>query len=195
MILRTTLRLMALPFIVILSIATGSAIAQPPGPAPQAATVFRVRAKLTGYDACYACCGKRDGVTASGTDGFRPTGVAAANRLVPLGAYVYIEGLPENPMRLVDDTGGAMRQLARKGYLQFDVRFGDRGRHPKSPHRRALEFGTRWTEVYVYIVNPTEEQRAFFRKNAVMAWDTPLLDPEAAFAGAFERYAMASPQL
>lgn len=188
MILRATLCRLALPFIFICFIATGFVSAQVVGNEP--AMVFRVRAKLTGYDACYRCCNKTDGITAMRTNGFKPTGVAAANSLVPLGSYVFIEGLPENQMRLVDDTGGGMRQLARKGYLQFDVRFGDRQKHRKSPHQRALEFGTRWTEVYVYIKNPTPEQKAFFSKNAVFAWSAPTLSPEEAFSGAFDQYAM-----
>lgn len=176
---------MALPFIVIVTIAIGSADAQIRGMEPQLnAEVFLVKAKLTAYDACMKCCGQVNGKTAMGVDGRKPTGVAAANTLVPLGSYVWIDGLPENEIRLVDDTGGGMRKMARKGYLQFDIRFGG-----KNAHRRALHFGTQWREVYVYIKNPTAAQRAFFNKTALFAWTAETLDPEEAFAGAAEQFA------
>lgn len=57
--------------------------------------------KSTGYDQCYTCCGKTDGITASGTH-------AVANRTVALKGYsygqrIYIEGLG---FYIVEDTGG-----------------------------------------------------------------------------------------
>lgn len=56
--------------------------------------------RLTGYDACIRCCGKTNGITASGT-------YAQANRTIgmkgyPYGTRVYIEGLG---YYIVEDTG------------------------------------------------------------------------------------------
>lgn len=186
LILRATLCRLALPLIFICSIAIGSVAAQVRDTEPKMPVyVFGVWAKLTAYDACTKCCGKVNGKTKMGTDGRTSTGVAAANNLVPLGAQVRIEGLAENPVRLVDDTGGGMRRMARKGYLQFDIRFGG-----KNAHRRAEYFGVKWDFVLVYIQNPDATQLAFFRKNAKFIWNSPTLDVTEAFLGAQEQFAM-----
>lgn len=147
---------------------------------PSAARVFLVRAKLTGYCRCKRCCERyaAAGRTKLGTDARLPTGVAAAQRFVPLGAHVYIEGIP-NPRRLVDDSGGGMRKHARKGLLQFDVRFRS--------HAEALRFGVRYEDVYVFVdgfdpEEPTQEE--FFLGNALFAWDDVPGDPDEAFAKA-----------
>ena len=60
--------------------------------------------KITGYDICYSCCGKIDGITASGT---RATpGRTIAMKGYPYGTRVYIEGIG---YRTVEDTGGFSR--------------------------------------------------------------------------------------
>ena len=56
---------------------------------------------VTGYDICVKCCGKTDGITASGT-------VATVGRTVgcnslPFGTRLYIDGIGE---RVVEDRGG-----------------------------------------------------------------------------------------
>lgn len=49
--------------------------------------------KITGYDPlCAHCCGKSDGVTASGAQA-TPGYTAAAHRDIPFGSVLYVEGL------------------------------------------------------------------------------------------------------
>lgn len=60
--------------------------------------------KITGYDICYSCCGKIDGITASGTKA--TPGRTIAMKGYPYGTRVYIEGIG---YRTVEDTGGFSR--------------------------------------------------------------------------------------
>ena len=55
---------------------------------------------ITGYDACYSCCGKTDGITASGTKA--TVGRTVAMKNVPFGTKIYIDGIGE---RVVEDRG------------------------------------------------------------------------------------------
>ena len=60
------------------------------------------RYKITGYDTCAKCCGKSDGITASGT--IATVGrTCAAPKNIPFGTKLYIEGIGE---RVVEDRGG-----------------------------------------------------------------------------------------
>ena len=61
--------------------------------------------KITGYDVCVACCGKTDGVTASGTQATVGRTCAAAADL-PFGTRIWIDGIGE---RTVEDRGGGVR--------------------------------------------------------------------------------------
>ena len=55
---------------------------------------------ITGYDTCASCCGKSDGITASGA---RATvGRTVAMKGVPFGTQIYIEGIG---YRVVEDRG------------------------------------------------------------------------------------------
>jgi len=56
---------------------------------------------ITGYDICVQCCGKSDGITASGT--YATPGRTIAMKGYPYGTKVYIEGLG---YRIIEDTGG-----------------------------------------------------------------------------------------
>lgn len=56
---------------------------------------------VTGYDTCAACCGKTDGITASGTTA--TAGRTCAANGLPFGTRLYIEGIGE---RTVEDRGG-----------------------------------------------------------------------------------------
>lgn len=61
--------------------------------------------KITGYDICYRCCGKTDGITASGTYATAGRTVAAPYNL-PFGTKLYIDGIG---YRTVEDRGGAIK--------------------------------------------------------------------------------------
>lgn len=60
------------------------------------------RYKITGYDTCAKCCGKEDGITASGV--IATVGrTCAAPESIPFGTKLLIEGIGE---RIVEDRGG-----------------------------------------------------------------------------------------
>lgn len=60
------------------------------------------RYKITGYDTCAKCCGKSDGITASGV--IATVGrTCAAPESIPFGTKLHIEGIGE---RIVEDRGG-----------------------------------------------------------------------------------------
>lgn len=88
--------------------------------------------KLTGYSACVACCGKSDGITASGT-------VATANRTVaingiPFGTKVRIG----NTIYTVEDRGGGLGN----GH-HVDIFF--------NTYNEALQFGLQYSDVYIML--------------------------------------------
>ncbi len=56
---------------------------------------------ITGYDICMKCCGKTDGITASGAKAEVGRTVAASKDF-PFGTVLYIEGIGE---RVVEDRG------------------------------------------------------------------------------------------
>lgn len=80
--------------------------------------------ELTAYCACKKCCGKSDGITASGYKVKEGTTIAVDTKVIPLGTTVYIEGIG---YRMAQDTGSAI-----KGN-RIDVYIGS--------HKKALEFG------------------------------------------------------
>ena len=61
--------------------------------------------EATGYCSCRKCCGKSDGITASGTQAHRGT-IAVDPKVIPLGTRVYIEGMGEFR---AEDVGGAIK--------------------------------------------------------------------------------------
>lgn len=60
--------------------------------------------RITGYDTCSRCCGKSDGITASGTQAAVGR-TCAADKSLPFGTVLYIEGIG---YRTVEDRGGAI---------------------------------------------------------------------------------------
>jgi 3D (Asp-Asp-Asp) domain-containing protein len=95
---------------------------------------------VTAYCPCKICCGKSaNGVTSTGRNAFRFTGVAADPTAIPYGNFVRIPGVG---FRKVDDTGGAMRQSWRKGVYHLDLRF--------KTHEEARQWGRKWMKVDVY---------------------------------------------
>ena len=82
---------------------------------------------ITGYDTCAACCGKTDGITASGA--VAQVGRTAASNTLPFGTRIYIDGIGT---RTIEDCG------SMKDYV-IDVLCVD---HP------ACYAITGWYEVY-----------------------------------------------
>jgi len=79
-------------------------IAPKPEPEPEPELEYLGRFYCTGYDLCISCCGKTDGVTASGA--MATVGrTIAAGREFEFGTHLYIDGIGE---RVVEDRGGAI---------------------------------------------------------------------------------------
>ncbi len=62
--------------------------------------------EITYYDSCYKCCGKTNGITASGAKVQEGVTVAADTSVFPMGSKIYIEGIG---WRTVQDRGGAIK--------------------------------------------------------------------------------------
>jgi 3D (Asp-Asp-Asp) domain-containing protein len=60
---------------------------------------------ITAYCACVQCCGKTDGITASGVKAVEGVTVATV-KSIPFGTKIYIDGVGE---RIVQDRGGAIK--------------------------------------------------------------------------------------
>jgi 3D (Asp-Asp-Asp) domain-containing protein len=88
----------------------------------------------TAYCSCVKCCGKSDGITASGVKAVEGITIAADIRKLPMGTKVYIEGLGE---RIVQDTGSAI-----KGN-RIDIFFDS--------HEQALKWGRQQIEIEVLL--------------------------------------------
>ena len=91
------------------------------------------RFKLTAYCACSKCCGKSDGITASGTKAKQGRTIAVDPKQIPYGTKVVINGYTY----VAEDCGGGI------GKNCIDVFFNS--------HKDALNFGRQYAEVYVYI--------------------------------------------
>ena len=87
--------------------------------------------KITGYCGCSSCCGKSDGITASGTRATAGRTIAADTTDLPFGTKVVIDGHTYT----VEDVGGAINGN------HIDVYF--------SSHSKALQWGVRYCKVYV----------------------------------------------
>lgn len=79
---------------------------------------------ITAYCPCVKCCGKSDGITASGTKAKQGRTIAVDPRYIPYGTEVIIDGMGTY---IAEDCGGAI-----KGN-RIDVFF--------SSHEQALSFG------------------------------------------------------
>lgn len=99
--------------------------------------------KVTAYcaDNCAVCCGKwasKTPRTSTGKDARIADGIAVDPRVLPYGSIVDIPGLGR---RVADDTGGGMRQSARRQIAHIDVRL--------RTHAEARAWGVRWLEVKI----------------------------------------------
>lgn len=90
--------------------------------------------KITYYCSCYLCCGKTDGITASGTVATEGRTIAADTSIIPMGTNVIIDG----NSYIVEDRGGAIKNK------KIDIFVNS--------HSRALDLGVRNAEVFVKIV-------------------------------------------
>lgn len=91
--------------------------------------------KVTAYCPCEQCCGKTDGITATGTTATQGRTIAVDPSVIPYGSVVYFEGMDGCIGGYVaEDCGGAI-----KGN-RIDLFCED--------HETALEWGVREMEVY-----------------------------------------------
>lgn len=90
---------------------------------------------VTHYDVCLQCCGKLDGITASGVQAAPGVTVAVDPAVIPLGSDVLVDyGDGELHYYRADDTGGAIRG----SHIDLCV----------SSHEEALQLGVRTATVY-----------------------------------------------
>lgn len=94
--------------------------------------------KLTAYCPCAQCCGKCDGITATGTQAAEGRTIAVDPSVIPYGSTVtlyYEDGTVHT--YTAEDCGGAIKDK------RIDVYFDS--------HRTALEFGVQTAYVYVEV--------------------------------------------
>ena len=89
------------------------------------------RFMLTAYCPCSTCCGKSDGITATGTIATQGRTIAVDPRVIPYGTEVIING----HTYIAEDCGGSI-----KGN-RIDVYFDS--------HSEALQFGVQYADVYI----------------------------------------------
>lgn len=87
---------------------------------------------ITAYCPCVKCCGKSNGITASGIKAVEGVTVAADTNILPFGTKIIIDGVGE---RIVQDRGGAIK--GNRIDLYFDS------------HQEALNFGKQTKEVTI----------------------------------------------
>lgn len=111
---------------------------------------------ITGYCPCSYCCGKSDGVTASGTIAQANHTIAADTSILPFGTEVIING----QRYTVEDVGGAINGN------HIDMFFAS--------HQEALNWGRQTIEVFVErtrevieVVETTEEDKEKEEKEVI----------------------------
>ncbi len=95
---------------------------------------------ITHYCTCSKCCGKSDGVTASGTVARPHWTVAVDPKIIPLGTVLQIEGI----YYVAEDTGGSIRGK------KIDICM--------ESHEQAIYAGTKNAEVFKVGVMPAKEE-------------------------------------
>lgn len=91
-----------------------------------------VEMEVSAYCSCVECCGKSDGITASGKVATEGRTIAADTDMYPIGTLLYLEGIG---FRTVEDRGGAIQGN------KLDLFFAS--------HKDALEFGRKTIKVEV----------------------------------------------
>lgn len=95
-----------------------------------------VKVLCTGYCSCQKCCGKTNGITASGERVSR--GHVATPKHIAFDTIIEIDGLGKY---IVKDRGGAIKTL-RDGTIRIDIWFPS--------HKEALKFGKRTYQAKIY---------------------------------------------
>lgn len=90
-------------------------------------------ATATAYCSCKKCCGKNDGITATGTKATEGRTIAVDPRVIPYGTEVIIDG----HTYIAEDCGGAVKGKA------IDIYFDS--------HEEALNFGRRSVDVKIKV--------------------------------------------
>ena len=88
--------------------------------------------KLTAYCPCEKCCGKTDGITATGANATAGRTIAVDPLVIPYGTVVLIDGQEY----IAEDCGGAIKKN------RIDIFF--------DTHSDALKFGVKESEVFIY---------------------------------------------
>ena len=99
---------------------------------PQPVLVSLGTFEATAYCPCEYCCGKTDGITASGTQATAGRTIAVDTDVIPFGTEIIING----HTYIAEDIGGAIKNNS------VDIFFDS--------HEAALEFGRQYVEVFVY---------------------------------------------
>lgn len=86
--------------------------------------------KISHYCACKKCCGKNDGITATGTRAREGHTIAVDPEVIPLGSEVIIEG----KTYIAEDTGGSIKGNKIDIYV--------------ASHQEALRLGIKTAEVF-----------------------------------------------
>lgn len=103
-----------------------------PEPEPQqAALVYLGNFTAYAYDACYSCCGKTDGITATGTTATAGRTIAVDPAIIPLGSEVIVNGYTY----IAEDTGKAIKGNKLDIFM--------------ASHEEASQWGARTVEVYI----------------------------------------------
>lgn len=87
--------------------------------------------KLTGYCSCTKCCGKTDGITATGTVATAGRTIAVDPSVIPYGSVIKIN----DKEYVAEDCGGAIKNN------KIDIFFDS--------HEEALAWGVKYADVYV----------------------------------------------
>lgn len=88
--------------------------------------------EISAYCACLKCCGKTDGITATGVKATEGRTIAVDPDVIPYGTELFIDGFTYR----AEDTGGSIK--GRK----LDIFFNS--------HLEALEWGVQEHEVFIY---------------------------------------------
>lgn len=102
-----------------------------PAPTPELTEISLGMFETTAYCPCVKCCGKSDGITATGTKATARRTIAVDPNIIPYGTEVIIDG----NTYVAEDCGGAIK--GNKIDIYFDS------------HQTALQYGRRNVEVFI----------------------------------------------